>query len=491
MEKQSTFRALIDQLNLNGIRYCHWKSNVALAQSIAGRADVDLLVHRGDADGFRNILNRLHFRPAVMTAGKPFPSVEHYFALDEETGTLVHVHAYFRAITGESLTKNYRFPIEEMLLGNTREVYSVRVPTRSAELIVFTLRMMLKHTSLAELLLLARYWKQVGEEMDWLLETDPVAETLGLVRCYLPTLDPNLFSACIEALKEPAPLYRRILLAHRLRAQLKLYARHSTLKARLEGVRKFATMFFRRFARSQKSLAPSSGGAMIAFVGSEATGKSTLISEMRAWLGEHFAVQQIHVGKPNATPLTWLPNILLPALRAFFPKARTTQVDVQQDAPDRTGRPRKYPLLFVIRAALLAHDRWSLLARAFREAANGTIILCDRYPSEQCGAPDSPQLSGLAMHAKDPSIRSWLARIEARYYHEMPSPDLVIYLTAPLEVTIARNAARSKFEAEAYVRRRHARSSNLEFQAAVYRVDTDQPLERTILEVKQAIWAVL
>ena len=78
--------------------------------------------------------------------GESFPSLEHYFALDEESGLLAHVHAYYRVITGESLSKNYRFPVEEMLLQNTRAEDSVRVPTKSAELVVFTLRMMLKHT---------------------------------------------------------------------------------------------------------------------------------------------------------------------------------------------------------------------------------------------------------------------------------------------------------------------------------------------------------
>ena len=55
-------------------------------------------------------------------------------ALDPETGTLVHVHAYYRVITGESLAKNYRLPIEEMLLANTRRegIVTVRDARRRA-----------------------------------------------------------------------------------------------------------------------------------------------------------------------------------------------------------------------------------------------------------------------------------------------------------------------------------------------------------------------
>src|SRR5688572_30936122 len=187
---------LIEKLNINNVRYCHWKSNLSLSKSLSGQSDVDLLVHREDVGRFRTILSELDFRPAANKDGKSFPSIEHHFALDEESGVLVHVHAYFRVITGDSLSKNYRFPIEEMLLQNTRMEGPMPVLTKSAELIVFTLRIMLKHTSLVELALLGRYWKEVKQEIVWLLEAGSPDETLKLVNYWLPSLDPDLFSDC-------------------------------------------------------------------------------------------------------------------------------------------------------------------------------------------------------------------------------------------------------------------------------------------------------
>ena len=484
---------LIEELNANGIRYCHWKSNLSLAKALAGQTDIDLLVHRKDANLFRTILSQHCFRPAITTEGEAFPSVEHYFALDEESGVLAHVHAYFRVITGESLTKNYRLPIEEMLLQNTREVDCVRVPTQSAELVVFTLRMMLKHTSVMELVLLARYWKQVQQEIEWLLETDSIDETLSFVNCWLPSLDADLFSDCVAALKSRAPLFRRIRLGHQLRSQLSPYARHSIIRAWLSGVQKFAIMLFRRLTRSHKGMVPLGGGAVIAFVGSEATGKSTLLAEMRGWLGEHFAVEQIHAGKPKSTLLSLIPNLLVPALRSMLPTYRSTHVETQTVSKEPSEKSRTdYPLIFAIRSVLLAYDRRSLLTRAFGRAANGTIVLCDRYPSLLSGAPDSPQLSHLPVSSNRYSVRRLLAHMEARLYREIPPPDLVIYLSAPLEVTVSRNATRGKEEPEEYVRRRHARSSNLEFgKTPVYKINTDQSFDQTVLEVKKAIWNAL
>jgi thymidylate kinase len=483
----------IKELNTNGVRYCHWKSNLSLSKSLSGQSDVDLLVHREDARLFRTILSQLDFRPAANKDGEDFPSIEHHFALDEESGVLVHVHAYFRVITGDSLSKNYRFPIEEMLLQNTRMEDSIPLLAKNAELIVFTLRIMLKHTSLVELVLLARYWKDVKQEINWLLETESIDKTLSLVDCWLPSVDADLFSECVAALKAPAPLFRRIFLGLRLRSQLRIYARHSAVRAWLVGARKFTGMLIRRLTRSQKELIPRSGGAVIAFVGPEATGKSTLIAEMSQWLGEHFAVEHIHAGKPRSTPLTLIPNLLVPALRSLFPSSRSTRLEAQFHYEESSEKPRSsYPFIFALRSALLAYDRRSLLAKAYSRAANGAIVLCDRYPSSQIGAPDGPQLSQLATSTNGYSISQRLAQIESRLYRQIPPPDVVIYLNAPLEVALVRNATRGKKEPEDYVRRRHARGSNLEFEKApVHKINTNQPFERTVLEVKKAIWNML
>src|SRR3990172_3409097 len=177
----------------------------------------------------------------------------------------------------------------------------MRVPTKSAELIVYTLRMMLKHTTLVELLMLSRDWKHSREEAAWLLEPCTMDETLKLVKYWLPALDPSLFSECVSALKSPAPLFKRIMLGLRLRSKLRIYARHSIFRAWISEMQKFSIMLYYRLTRSQKGLVPITGGAVIAFVGPEATGKSTLLAETKHWLGEHFVVDQIHAGKPKST----------------------------------------------------------------------------------------------------------------------------------------------------------------------------------------------
>jgi thymidylate kinase len=259
------------------------------------------------------------------------------------------------------------------------------------------------------------------------------------------------------------------------------------------GVEKFTAMLFRSRARSQKGMIPVSGGAVLAFVGPEATGKSTLLAEMRRWLGEHFAVEQIHAGKPKSTLLTVVPNYLVPTLRVALPTFRSSQVEAQSVSDEKLEKPRAvFPLIFAVRSVLLAYDRRALLTRAFGRAANGTIVLCDRYPLLSAGIPDGPQLLNLLDGPDQYPIKRLLARIEQRLYQEIPPPDLVIALSVPLDVAILRNRTRGKTEPEDYVRMRHAKSSNLEFEkTSVYKINTNQPFENTVLEVKKAIWNIL
>lgn len=481
---------LIEQLSKNGIRYCHWKSNSALSQVREGQTDVDFLIHRKDGDSFRLLMSQLNFRPAGIQGDAPFPAVEHYFALDEETGILVHVHAYYRVITGESLSKNLHLPLEEMLLQNVREEDAIQVPAKSAELVVFTIRMMLKHTSLVEIAMLARDWKGMRREIEWLMEAKPTDETLKLVENWLPTVNIRLFSECINGLKTPASLPRRIILGLQLRSQLSIYARNSRIRAWLSGIQKFSLMAYGRLTRSKKGMILQSGGAVIAFVGAEATGKSTLLTETRHWLGEHFVINQIHAGKPKSTPLTMLPNLLLPLLRSALPTYRPSNIVTSSAATEQDQKsPKVYPLISAIRSVFLAYDRRALLSRAFAQAANGSIVLCDRYPSMSKGAPDGPQLQQFEINPKRYPIQAWLARKEKRLYQEIPSPDMVVSLYVPVEVALMRNKNRGKEEPEDYVRYRHSLASNLEYgNAPVYKINTDQALDATVLEVKKNIW---
>ena len=485
---------LFERLDASNIRYCHWKSNWVLAETLAAETDIDLLVKREDAQAFRALIEELGFRPAIEVGVPPFPSVEHHLALDEAEGAIVHVHAYYRIISGESLTKNYRLPLEEMLLTNVSRAGAVVVPRKGAELVIFVLRMAVKHATLAELTLLLRGWDDVHREASWLATDEARGEARELLTAWLPAVSPGLFDQALEGLLDPAPLWRRIVLGRRVRSQLRQFARRGRVRAWGAGARAFTGRATYRVRGTRKGLTLGEGGAMIAFVGAEATGKSTVLTEMERWLGRYLTVQRVHAGKPPGTPLTVVPNLLLPLFRSLVPGQRSTLVAERRHSagPGPSGSTENFPLLFGIRSVLLAHDRNVLLKRAFASAVNGSVVLCDRYPSAGEGAPDGAQLGSPGGTANEGRLRRWLIEREARFYRTIVPPDLAIYLTAPLETTLERNRNREKVEPEAYVRSRHERSSNLRFEGVPVRgVRTDRPLDEVLAEIRKLVWEAL
>ena len=234
-------------------------------------------------------------------------------------------------------------------------------------------------------------------------------------------------------------------------------------------------------------------GAVIAFVGSEASGKSTLLAETERFLRPRYIVHRVHAGKPPPTSLTVVPNLLLPALRAAFPQQRSTRIDLRSSDEIKASRDvADLPTLFAVRAVMLAHDRHAQLRRASARAAAGAVVLSDRYPSADMGAPDSRQLPAAAGAPRLFAVREWLAGLEWRLYEDIPPPDLVFHLTAPLGLVLERNRTRDKIEPEDLVRLRHRQAAGLRFEGTVvHKIDTTRPLVESIQEVRCAVLDLL
>jgi len=174
-------RQLIERLAMADVRYCHWKSNFGLREALAGAGDLDLLVDRKDAARFEIVLAELGFKRAIDPFRPHMPSVTHYYGLDDASGALIHLHVYYRIITGESLLKNYRFPLEELALQNCRSVEGMPVPRPEVELIIFVVRAMMKFASLPEHLIAARGLAGLRAELQALLAGDSAARARELL----------------------------------------------------------------------------------------------------------------------------------------------------------------------------------------------------------------------------------------------------------------------------------------------------------------------
>jgi len=485
-------RALFDSLRRAGVRYCHWKSNWRLRETLRGETDLDLLIHRGDISQFLSVVGALGYKPGSR---EDHPSVCHYYGFDQESGKLFDLHVYYRVITGGTI-KGYHLPVEDMLLGGARQTEDgVYVPMRAAELVLFVIRKSLDYAVPSEALI-PRDRTAAADELGWLRQGVDDQEVRGLLEEYLPSVEFALFRSLTDAIESGRSGVGRFRLCRALASRLRPHRRFARGSASLARGRRAWRKAWRTLRGGTPTQALLSGGAVIGVVGADGSGKSTVVREVSRWLGDFVSVATIHGGKPPPSVATALPRILLQLLRRAMPGWRTSRIDVQAAEGNGAGpgatRGRRR-LFYALRALMLAHDRKRLLLGAHRKAMNGTLVVADRHPTRQPGVPEGPALHFLR---DDPNaLYRWLARAEERTYLAIPRPDLVFCLEVPLEVAEHRNLTREKRggpEPTDYLRLRHARSSELDFAGVpTHRIRTDAMVEETLRSIKPILWKAL
>jgi hypothetical protein len=485
---KAVVRSLFNCLEQEGIRYCHWKSNIRLEETLVGAEDIDLLIDRRDAGLFHAILLKNGFKLTLSRSGIGHPGVFHALGLDEATSELVHVHAYFQIVSGDSLVKSYRLPIEEALLEQTCYLHGVRVPSPEAELVLFALRIALKHAGPIEMLMVNRHYGGISAELRWLREAADAARAETLCTTWFPTVDPPLLRQLLDAIETDRAVARRIFLGWRVAWRLRRLRRLGPMVGAISRLRRVLALLVNRLGR-RRDLVLETGGIIIALVGPKATGKSTLGHELAIRLGQHLEVVRIHAGKPPATALTFLPRLLVPAARLLLSKERAGEYE----KPERR-REKRYSLLYTLRMTLLAYDRRKVLFRALRAATAGSVVISDRYPSETVGAIDSCCFDEPTVANCRSPLKRWLMRQERTLYEGLPRPGLLLCLVAPIETTIERDAQRLKQggpDAAAVQRRWEFESRPEFFRTPAIRIDTSRSLDQTVRAVVGAVWPAL
>jgi len=466
--------------------------------------DLDFLIDRESFQPALSILTRAGFKPATVKWGANTPGISHFYGYDPAAGRFAHVHLFSRVLTGESFLKSHLLPFEAMLLQNTRYDGRMRVTSKSAELVLFTVRTYIKYGSLLDLPYLLKKTEKIRTELSWLKEGADLTESLCLLNQYCPVVDEKLFLQCMDTLEKNSSLLERIRLARKVRGRIRSYSKHTFLEKASTLTRLAFTQVQRRIGSKKKNKVLQSGGAIIAIVGADATGKSTVVSETGRCLGRDFLVRVIHAGKPPTSWATAPVNLSLHMIRRFLPKGRPhipenhPSSENERSANGGKSMPRVGPasVVYAIRAVTLAWDRRNLLLKSWRAAAKGEVVICDRYPSNIIGAMDSPRLIEInASNGWLTSVYNKAARLERQLYAQIPPPDLVVRLQVSLETAIERNRLRNKpgEEPDEYIEARHLRSSEWQRtdMGRVFNIDTGQPLDETMLEVKDIIWRSL
>jgi thymidylate kinase len=493
---------LFQVLNDREIRYCHWKSTHGLPRAMSGKTDLDILVDRGDSRRFKEVLYELDFKPFVSDPSKQFPAIEDYLGFDAPTGRLVHLHIHYRLVLGEQYVKNYYLPLEKPFLDHTTARWGVKVPAPELEIVVLTVRALLKYRDQD----VARDRLGVGgeggipptilREFEYLLEQTSMEAVGRALREHITFISPELVTTFLETIRtNPRDGQTLGRLRRQVQIELAPYQRYGWLRARAIYLRGMLTRqwpfdkIVRRIAPGlDKRKRPVTGGLTMAFVGADGAGKSTIIAHITKWLSWRLDVQTYYLG-------TSRPSAPTKVLKATADLARLGHSGCRRLLGEQSAAARlaeqPYRLLKNLRYLSEGRDRYRRYMASRRKAAQGTVIVYDRYPLQAVRifnrTIDGPRIAATSNgHAG--KTTGALARIEEQMYRKILPPEHVFVLHVSPDVSQQRKPEhkRELIEAKSQAIEQIARDD-----LNIVDVDAEQPLEQVLIQIKTALWRVL
>lgn len=223
---------------------------------------------------------------------------------------------------------------------------------------------------------------------------------------------------------------------------------------------------------------------VIAFVGCDGAGKTTVSDAILAWMRESRHTESCHLGIQSKALGEKL--VGLPLVGGVLKRLIATNTPETVPPGEATRRPVKAPSTLAAAAIfLLSVRRWRRYQKMMALRRQGVAVIADRFPQIAVAKMkvDGPGLSD--MPHRNALVRC-LARCERLLYCYMVSyrPDVVIRLNVDLETAYRRKPDHRYISLATKI----ALVPQLEYQGSpIIDLDSTQPLEDVIAQAKHAI----
>ncbi len=497
---------LFRDLEEKDIRYLHFKSNTELAKSFDGRGDFDVLIDPGriaDAEAVIAAHSGKRLNPPRL--GR-YPGVDNWLILDRTSGILYHLHLHYQLATGKALVKDYIIPWRDLLF-ETRikdPEYDIYITDPCLELLLLLVRTVVKSTPGQRFkTLFGNYnmYPSMQAEFRDLKEKSYAEAFMGFVRrCGFPEEDTGIFRDLLKSDTIDGHTFRRLQGA--VRANMRLDRRMSGPAA---SVLSAYYMVRRKLEAVVKSHSDNTAmikkvhdtrGLIVAFVGVDGSGKSTLTKEIYSWLNKKTECKRFYMGSGDGrVPLS------MRLLNLFKQKKRDKRI-----AEGRTGGGRdiqtvsmyKNPVKFARRMLRMralydvqkANNRKIRIMQRYR--LNGGIALLDRYPqTELTGMNDGPKIVELRETFAEKGPIDRLIKKEQKMLDIVKEvkPDIIFRLNISAETSMARKPEQTEIE---LFRKKIEDLNRITFSGAdIVDIDAEQPYEQELIQIKGILWDLI
>lgn len=484
MNELKIVRSLLNEMNKR-IKYCHWKSNQHFRDALIGVDDLDILIDRSQSKELMKILADLKFKHFYTPSSRTYVGIEDYLGFDEETGMIIHLHLHYNLVVGEKHLKGFHLPFENEVLENRRwdEELQVYCSSYFDELFLLILRLGMKNRK-RDILKRKIIETSAYNEFVWLKENcNNFEETLNkntkisnrIKRKVLEIYNGNFGWRKLKKLKKY------------LYSDLACYSQgsalHNTIKRNLHELNRVILEIKKRFLNTKYTLLrrrSSTGGTIIAFIGSDGSGKSSSIKEINKWLKKVIDVRYFYLGSGDGnSSLLRKPLKLMKKIAQKMGIIKITNNFSTPSLEVKENKTMNFPKRLWVYT--LARERIKKLKYINRCKIRGFVVLTDRYPQNEFeGLCDGPRLL---------NCKGFGAKKEKQCFRiaQLCPPDLAIKLIVSPEVAKQRKPEEIELETSNNLTERVKKIKFSEKTKSVL-IDADKPQEEVILEIKRVIW---
>lgn len=518
----ASLRRALRALDVAGVPHAYFKDPAGLGQALKGGSkDYDLLVAPASRARAEALLRECGLKQAHSFAVPPVPATSDWLGFDAETGALHHLHLHALLPTGKDALRDYALPWSDTLLEHRRlhPEFDVWVLSDALNLLILLLRTCVEHK-------FARHdtseWAPTAQSAARLLELrNRVSrdEALTLARALFGAPVANAMASWLDPSLSGTPAIHELV---RLRPvvldALKPYRRFHPTEAQARRAARQLKLLAGAAARKtplplpprRRGLRLPDRGLIIALIGPDGAGKSTLTEALNAWLGELMDTRQLYLGKGDPVSATWqalarakwwaLETLAgrqrppAPEMPAPSPGGELETPELPDLNPDEVLRYTPPPERSTSRQ-ILRDMAWVSLAgrhfintrRAHLAARQGALVVADRFPfhaSHLAGGPAIPSTSD------QPPARRVLSMSEDAIYTSLQRtpPDLIFRLNIAPEIAWRR---KPDHDIKAIAAKSIALSALNPGPATLIDLDATLPPGILLHQAKIAIWEAL
>ena len=491
----SLVNQLLEKFHGLGIRYCHWKGNDHISDSLRGDSDLDILFDETQQAQLKWLLHGLGFKAFDAAWQKRYKDVYDFIGLDIPSGRIIHLHAYFKLRVGKLFLKPYQLDVEEKVLSSRiyKEAYGIYCADPAMELLLlyFNEALSLRHRDLVRMNFPngMHYKGKMLQKYLWLKQQSTVLQLEAILKDlflhYRPMLE--LLGGEFNRLQ----MKKLAVLLRKEYQHTHLYA--SSFAFLLRWYRELSVKISKKLSHRfhlpliSQRVNPR-GGLVIALIGADGSGKSTVSAHLRKTFSEKLDVYPVYFGRGDGR-MSWARKLLQSA-RGLLSPARSKAGLKKKNQLGFPGKRSNFlaDLYRCLMALLVAYEKYRNLSLMQEARAKGMLVICDRFPQNQLmGYNDGPLLHSFST-SSNPFLRTG-AKIESWIYAQAARtpPDVVFKLIAEAAVVEARKPGECTRE---LLERKIESIKSLHFPAPCQsvRMDAAQPLHQVLTIIKEETW---